>query len=209
MVPQTRRTRVYIDGFNFYYRALLNSPFKWLNYYELVKQLINSSNQIEKINYYTARVSGNKDAGQPQRQQIYLSALTSIPCLEIHYGNFLSKPISRPLVKNKKKFVEVHNTEEKGSDVNLATHLIFDACKNNFDVAIVLTKDTDFIEPLRIIKEQLGKIVGIICPDDNIPQGLQNVVTFVRHIRDTHLNNAQFPNTIYLNGKIIQKPAGW
>jgi uncharacterized LabA/DUF88 family protein len=47
------------------------------------------------------------------------------------------------------RFVEILDTEEKGSDVNLAVHIINDAWSNHFDVALVLSQDTDLIEPLR------------------------------------------------------------
>lgn len=209
MVKKYQRTRVYIDGFNFYYRALKGGPFKWLNYYVLVNNLTSDTNQIEVMNYYTALVSGVQDPDEPRRQRVYLNALQTIPCMRVHYGNFLSKIIERPLACEMTRFVKVHDYEEKGSDVNLASHLVFDACRDKFDVAVVLTKDTDLIEPIRIAREELGKVVGIICPDENLPVGLEAVASFKRLIRKKHLNNAQFPNRIEYEGKIIRKPTEW
>ena len=118
MVPTTQRTYVYIDGFNFYYRALQGGPFKWLNYHNLCQNMLNSTNHIEKIKYFTARVSGRQDPEEPKRQQVYLKALLTVPCIEIYYGSFLAKEITRPLVGQEKHFVDVHSSEEKGSDVN-------------------------------------------------------------------------------------------
>jgi hypothetical protein len=46
--------------------------------------------------------------------------------------------------------------------VNLASHLVRDALTNVFDVAVVLTNDTDLIEPIRIVREEAGKIVGLL-----------------------------------------------
>jgi hypothetical protein len=37
--------------------------------------------------------------------------------------------------------------EEKGSDVNLASHLLLDAFQNSFDVGAVLSNDSDLVEP--------------------------------------------------------------
>ncbi|MGB0720609.1 MAG: hypothetical protein ACPGRX_09045, partial [Bdellovibrionales bacterium] len=52
------RTYVYIDGFNFYYGATKNTDLKWLDPMALTKKLVKPHNQIQKINYFTARVSG-------------------------------------------------------------------------------------------------------------------------------------------------------
>ena len=34
------RTRVYVDGFNLYYGALKDTPFKWLNLAELTRRVM-------------------------------------------------------------------------------------------------------------------------------------------------------------------------
>lgn len=213
MVTITHDTFVYIDGFNLYYRALARSPFKWLNPDTLARKLLQPTNIIQKINYYTARVSGAQDPDQPRRQQVYLNALRTLPNLQIHYGSFLSKNITRPLanpIPGLPKYVEVCSQEEKGSDVNLAAHLVYDGCMNRYDVAIVITKDTDLVEPIRIVTQELGKKVGIICPDSNLPPQLERVSTFKKHIRSTHLADSQFPDHIMINqSQTISKPSAW
>jgi hypothetical protein len=121
------RTYVYVDGFNLYYRALKNTRFKWLNLEILVKDLLDPENEISCIRYFTAPVSGKLDPAQPVRQQTYLQALKTIPCVSIHLGNFLTTKKSRPLVTptpGGPTHVQIWNSEEKGSDVNLATYLI-------------------------------------------------------------------------------------
>ena len=128
-----KRTYVYVDGFNLYYRALRKSKFKWLNLEALVQGLLDADNSIERIRYFTAPVSGKFDPGVPVRQQRYLRALRTLPSVTIHEGNFLTKPKTRPLVNpapGGPTHVEIWNTEEKGSDVNLATSLIHDAWRN-------------------------------------------------------------------------------
>ena len=94
----SRRTFVYVDGFNLYYRALAQKQHKWLSLYALAKQILDPENNIIAIRYYTARVSGNRDPDEPNRQAAYLRALKTIPGLSIHYGKFLPKIITRPLV---------------------------------------------------------------------------------------------------------------
>lgn len=91
------RTRVYIDGFNFYYGAVKGTPFRWLNPLLLTRHLIHPACVIDKIKYFTARVSGAADPNAPLRQQLYLAALSTLPEIEIIYGRFLSKNIWRPI----------------------------------------------------------------------------------------------------------------
>jgi len=54
----------------------------------------------------------------------------SIPELVVHHGHFLTHEVSAPLaqpVPGQPPTVRVLKTEEKGSDVNLAVHLLNDA----------------------------------------------------------------------------------
>ena len=210
----SNRAYVYVDGFNFYYRALKqrNPRLKWLNLVRLSELLLDQDDTVEQLRYFTARVSsrsGDKDA--PRRQQIYFSALQSEPRVSIHYGRFLAKTKKRPLVSDPKTYVEVHDTEEKGSDVSLASHLIHDAWQNRFDIALVMSQDTDLVEPLRMVSQELNKTVGLAWLDGSRPNGkLVRATTFVRHVEKRHLRSAQFPNPLVRqDGKEIRKPAGW
>jgi hypothetical protein len=84
------KTTVYVDGFNLYYRALRKTPYKWLNLRKLC-ELPRPQNEIVEIKYFTARVKARpSDPSQPQRQQMYLRALRTLPGLSIHLGHFLA-----------------------------------------------------------------------------------------------------------------------
>ena len=128
-----RRTIVYIDGFNLYFRLLeKRAAIKWLNLGALMELVLGGNHDILKINYYTARVSGRRDRDAPRRQQLYLDALKSIPILETHFGSFLEtekwaglvRPALDQTLKGKKKaklpflpwpdVAYVWETEERG-----------------------------------------------------------------------------------------------
>jgi len=216
------RTIVYIDGFNLYYRLLRDNPkFKWLDLKALSVALLQAQNQIRWVRYYAARTSGRIDPSAPARQQIYLDALATVPEITVHLGNFLiTKPwmglVHPPQMRGGVNpnftlpfptVVKVWKTEEKGSDVNLGCHLVRDASLNNFDVAAVLSNDTDLVEPIRIVSQELGLPVGLLCPVAKPAGGLQKVASFVRHIRIQHLQASQFPDSI--PGTSISRPATW
>jgi uncharacterized LabA/DUF88 family protein len=214
------RTIVYIDGFNLYFRMLRQRPkFKWLDLLALSRRLLASGNVIERVNYYTAHVSGRLDAAAPARQHAYLSALATVPEIAIHYGKFLvtdkwaglvHPPEARPSITIPPPWpdvVRVVKVEEKGSDVNLASHLIRDAYTTKFDVAAVLSNDTDLVEPIRIVRQEVGKEVGIIAPVARPAADLLRVASFVRHIRPGDLQACQFPDPI--PGFGVRRPATW
>lgn len=60
--------------------------------------------------------------------------------------------------------MKVFKSEEKGSDVNLASYLLLDAFRSDADTFVVLSNDTDLVEPLRIVKHELGKRTGALYP---------------------------------------------
>jgi uncharacterized LabA/DUF88 family protein len=205
------RVYVYVDGFNLYYRALKGTAFKWLNLRELAKRVLDPADTVEKVRYFTARVSARSgDPDAPRRQQILFNALKTVPNLEIHYGRFLPKTKWRPLVATG-KFVEIHDTEEKGSDVNLATHLINDGWHKRYEVALVFSQDTDLTEPIRIVVQELGLKVGVVWLDGGQPsRHLAGAASFVRHVRPADLAASQFPDPVILpGGKPLHKPAQW
>ena len=103
---------------------------------------------------------------------------------------------------------EFHTMEEKGSDVNLAAHLLNDAWKDLFEAAVVITNDTDLVLPIRIVTRELHRPVYVVCPGPRqMASELRNVATYARHIRRPMLKAAQFPDT--LPGTAIAKPIGW
>ena len=217
------RTIVYVDGFNLYHRQLERQPtLRWLNIKALAEQILSPSNIIVEVKYYTARVSGAINPQTPARQQVYLDALATVPEISIFFGRFLASkkwaglvtpPEFRPVTQIPQPWpnvVKVHKTEEKGSDVNLASHLIRDGFTNAYDVAAVISNDSDLVEPLRIITQELKKPVGLITPVSNPNPELVKAASFIKHIHKADLAASQFPDTIPRNPEPpLRKPATW
>lgn len=206
------RTIVYIDGFNFYYRAVKNTPYKWLDFKSLFQKLLSQNNQIIQIKYFTALVSGKQDPQKPIKQQTFLRALkTFIPEIKIYYGHFLTHEVYAPLAKpiDNKKTIKIIKTEEKGSDVNLAVHLLNDAWLNNYDCAIIVSNDSDLAEAMRLVKEyHANKLLGLVIPGKGHPsKELREHSDFVKRIRTGLLKSSQLPNPI--PGTNIHKPKDW
>ena len=90
-------TNLYIDGFNLYYRALKDTPFRWLDLRELAEILF-PQDYIRRVCYFTARLDVRpSNPGQAQRQLIYLRALATLEGFDAYYGVFRSGVKRRPL----------------------------------------------------------------------------------------------------------------
>lgn len=208
------RTYAYVDGLNLYYRAIKGTAHKWLDLQALLRNPLRPDNDLIKIRYFTADVSGRRDPSAPHRQQAYLRALGTDPVVSIHKGNFLVSTkwaeIANPpgqFLRPNPVVVFVVKTEEKGSDVNLAAHLLSDAFNDRFDVAVVLSNDTDLVEPMRMVREEIRKPVGLICPSPKPAESLRRVASFIRHVTQSRLAGAQLPDPI--PGTTIHKPTTW
>lgn len=212
MPKAPHRTIVYIDGFNFYYGAIKGSQWKWLDPVQLFQKVLGAQNKIIKIKYFTARVQSTpNDPDVNVRQDTYLRALKAhCPLVELHYGHFLRHQIRMENAKPPPATVEVWKTEEKGSDVNLALHVLNDAWLDSYDCAVIVSNDSDLADSLRLVKEQHKKVIGLVtpgAPTRKTSRQLEKYADFVKPIRTWALKESQLPNQI--PGTTIHKPASW
>lgn len=206
-------TGVYIDGFNLYYGALKGSPYKWLNLEALSKTLLPQEN-ITRVCYFTAKINGEKDRYAPQRQQTYLHALATLSVVRIHLGVFKSQPTLMPVFpppRSGPELVRVLKTEEKGSDVNLGCNALLDAIKGKVDTVIIVSNDSDLLEPVRLIKRETSARVAVINPHaaHHRSKELSRWADFSKQLKESHLRSSLFPNVITHLGRQICKPKGW
>ena len=206
------RTFVYVDGFNLYYGALKGTPWKWLDLPALLANVLQPYHEILKVKYFTARVSGTPaDPSKPQRQDVYLRALRRHrPEVEVYFGHFLSHKARARLVEPMRgqRSVEVLRTEEKGSDVNLAVHLLNDGWLDAYDCAVVVSNDSDIAEGMRLVRQHRAKRIGLVTPGSARPsRQLMAHADFSRRTRPNALRQSQLPNPI--PGTNLRKPAGW
>lgn len=213
------RTYVYVDGFNLYHGAVSRTPNKWLNLLALCQRLM-PNNDIQKIKYFSARVSGKVDPRSPLRQETYFRALRTIANLEIHLGQFATHSVWRPIAiprtsnpddhqirSRSRTDARVMDTKEKGSDVNLAVHLLNDAWQNLYDVAAIISNDSDLVTSVQMVRRQRMKKVGFINPHHKQAAELSAESDFSHQLRQSDLAASQFPPSI--PGTAITKPVSW
>ena len=217
-------TNIYVDTFNLYYGLLKGSPYRWLDIQKLC-QVELPANQINRIRCFTARVIARPgDPDQRNRQNAYFRALETIPNLTIHYGHFLESEVNMRRVAadaQGNKYALVRKTEEKGSDVNLASYLLLDGFHKDYEAAVVITNDSDLAEPIRLVRKELKLKVVVLhpCKAANPIQGTPAGPVSVELMRsssksiviqEASLAASQFPPVLQDNqGRNITKQVSW
>jgi uncharacterized LabA/DUF88 family protein len=153
--------------------------------------------EVSRVVYCTARISARENPEGTRDQDVYLKALLASGSVDhIEYGYYTSKVKTRPLAlpdkKNRPKLVypewpvkvkssqgpddtgatfmvTVADREEKGSDVNVAAHLLIDIFEKRVDAVVVVSNDSDLAFPVRHARELVP--VGTVHPGNNYPAG--------------------------------------
>jgi uncharacterized LabA/DUF88 family protein len=214
------KTNIYIDGFNLYYGAVMGTPYRWLDVKSVCSVLFPSIS-INRIKYFTADVRALlHDPDAPYRQSLYIRALLTVPTLSVIKGHFVAWPKLMPqfpfaypkLNTNKApQRVQVHKTEEKGSDVNLATHLIIDCVERDFHDAIVISNDSDLALPIKMVVSKYGKPVILVNPGrSKTSKELIDAASGYRpSINKKVLKACQFPPSLTDSKGTFTKPPTW
>lgn len=223
------KARVYIDGFNFYYGVVRGTTLKWLDIEKLCDRLLPQF-EVERILYFTARVRPSSwDAHAHERQAEYLRALGTLPRVEIVEGTY-SRTFPAMRLLNPKDVrqsdssawsyptIFVWKNEEKGSDVNLGARLVYDGCTGAYEEAVIVSNDSDLLEPVRIVTKRVGLPVHAVLPANPKTKQYRPKSVFMRDatsiaassISWNTLKQCQFPDAITdARGRSIERPASW
>jgi len=197
-----------------------------------------SGARVTRVVYCTARIDGASSPAGARDQNVYLRALASSGAVdEIALGRYVNRVTTAPLAVRDRKgrpvlvrsnwpimvqdsaerpvqqarfMVSIARREEKGSDVNVASHLLLDLLHRRIDAAIVISNDSDLAFPLAQARELVP--VGLVNPTRNYTAGAltdDSKRGVGRHwwyqLTATDLVNAQLPAHI----DRLSCPTGW
>ena len=155
---KTRRTIVYIDGFNFYHAIddLRKEHLKWVNLWSLSESLLKPDQSLVAVKYFSAYARWKPAHYRRHRQ--YTAALEA-------------KGVTVTMSEFKERRTGCNKCgatwtkhEEKESDVFLATDIVADLYNDRFDVAIVITADSDIRPAIQHVIDTKGKFVLVVSP---------------------------------------------
>lgn len=193
---------------------------------------------VSRVVYCTARISGAANSTGQRDQDTYLRALKTHNAVDVcAEGSYVNRVATAPLAKKgtggrpvlvtadwpimvqdasgaavpgARFMASVARREEKGSDVNVVSHLLIDMYEQRIDGAVVISNDSDLAFP---VKHARGRIpIGLVNPTKGYPAGALNGSPsdgvgghWWYQLKNTDLTTAQLPATV---GR-LRRPVGW
>lgn len=142
-----------------------------------------------RVIYCTARIDATSNPSGAEDQDVYLKALLESGSVDrIEFGHYVSRvkyaPLARPDRRGRPilvtpewpvkvqrggvnaedvNFMVCHaHREEKGSDVNLASHFLLDVLGCTVDAAVIVSNDSDLRSPVQEARKRVP--VGMVNP---------------------------------------------
>jgi len=208
----------YIDGYNLYFglREKIHTKddkgrepnlrwkrYLWIDVVKLSESLLRPDQVLLRTKYFTSRIRGKPES--EGRQSAFLEVLNALPNTSIYFGIFQPDP------KRCENCSAISfHPQEKRTDVNIATQLLYDAIRNNFDTAFLITGDSDQVPTIQMAREVFKKRVIVIFPPKRTSADLQKVANAVYRLGEAKFKQSLLPDRITLpSGKEIACPAKW
>jgi uncharacterized LabA/DUF88 family protein len=141
------RVMIFIDGSNLYHSLKNHFRRTDLDIGKFCSKTLNKR-QLIRIYYYNAKVGLKEEPERYKHQQAFFAGVSAIPYCEMRLGRLIYNnwPNTPPY--------------EKGTDVQLATDMITHNFKNNYDEAILVAGDSDYVGAVQAVKDN-GKHVEV------------------------------------------------
>ncbi|UOX86234.1 NYN domain-containing protein [Amycolatopsis sp. FBCC-B4732] len=197
-----------------------------------------STAHVERVVFCTARISGASHQTGSRDQNVYLRALVAAKSVDVvELGRYVNRVATAPLavkgpkgkpvvttaawpivvqdsgerpVPDARFMVSVARREEKGSDVNVASHLLLDLLHKRVDAVVVISNDSDLAFPVAQARTLVP--VGVVNPTRNYVAGASSADAgegvgghWWWQLAAADLTNAQLPARI----TTLTKPSGW
>jgi uncharacterized LabA/DUF88 family protein len=201
-----KKVLAYIDGFNLYFgmKSMNWQRYYWLDLNLMIESLLKPDQELTGVKYFTSRVTDNPK--KQKRQNDYLEALELNSSIKIFFGKY---QITTKECSNC-KFINLY-PNEKMTDVNIATELITDAYSDLFDVALLVSADSDLVSPVIKVRDLFKQKSVVICfPPNRHSKDLELAANKHFYIKEDSLSNSQLPDFIQkLDGYNLSRPTRW
>jgi uncharacterized LabA/DUF88 family protein len=135
------RVMVFIDGANLFFSAIDLSIKPDFEYIKFVQKLVGKDRKLMRVYYYDAHIDQKTDPQRYRRQQIFLQKMNGLKYFEVRKGRMF-------------------NGRQKGVDVRIAVDMVTHGFKNNYDIAVIVSADSDLVPAVENIKAE-GKQVEL------------------------------------------------
>ena len=201
---EPQRAALYVDGFNLYHAIdALNQPhLKWLDLAALGNRVLNRRTQrLVKVHYFTALKPGAFEKNKRHRE--YITALKYFN-VAVHEGHFI-----KDAVDCRKCGHVWDKPQEKETDVSIALHLVDDAYQDVFDVAYLLTANSDQGATARMMKRRFPTkaLVSLVPPGMEASKAILSHTSLKQKITIEFLEDCLLPAFTMMGPKENQSVA--
>ena len=162
-----KRVAVFIDGNNFYFglRKLYGKNKDLKNFdFEKFAQFLAGKEKVIAIYYYNALLDKEHNPDKYESQKEFFEKLKQIP----NFHLVLCKLLKRNITGTDKFYYII-----KEDDINMAVDMVENACDDNFDIAVLVSGDGDFVPAVRSVKKK-NKIVKNVYFRNSSSRNLKN-----------------------------------
>ncbi len=200
------RVIAYVDGYNLYYglREKGWKRFYWLNIKAMVGHFLRPGQKLVATKYFTTIV--NYPEAKRRRQSSFLEALQTLSDFQIYYGHFLADSVSC------RECGHTYRTyHEKMTDVNISVEMMSDAFQDQFDVAFLVSADSDLVGPVKAVQRLFAhKRVVVAFPPARSSKALKQAAGAQIYVSRTTLAKSLFPDQVVKpDGYVLRCPPEW
>ena len=196
----------YIDGFNLYYGLRQRSwrQYYWIDPFRLIQSLFAPGHELVAVKYFTARIHGPQD--KRDRQTAFLDAIRASSQAEIILGKFYKKPRSCHACGAKWT-----SSEEKMTDSAIASNLVADAFRDQFDTAFLVGGDTDIVPAVKMVRRWFPeKRLSVWFPPARRNQEVEDNCHDSNSINGSHLGASLLPDEVEVEENVfVRRPVTW
>jgi len=223
LTPCTMGVRVsfLIDGFNLYHSINPSTQgsnfqkYKWLDLSQCCQStlhIIDAHAEIARIHYFTATPYHLQTTNPKKlaRHRLYIRALSALrnPSITINEGRIRQQQIINESCEGK-KYLKIWR--EKGTDIALAMHLIYETQQDIADQFVIISGDSDYVPLIQYFKLMFPtKIIRFGFPAGRFSSELQQLAPLSFKLSLDTYKSCQLPDKIKLpSGKHIHRPTEW
>jgi len=162
------RVAIFIDGSNLYHALQNNFKRHDLNFGEFARRLCDTRH-LFRVYYYNVLQDPARWPDAYREQQEFLDSLRKTPYLEVRLGTT--------------KLAQGHPVE-KGIDIMLATDLLRFGYNGLYDIAVLVSGDSDFAYVLQTAKN-IGRHVEVAYFERSISKDLLDVADYCHLLNRT------------------------
>jgi len=132
-----KRVAIFIDGSNLYHgmKGLLGHAS--VDFRKLAEKLARGY-ELHRAYYYNAVLEQSVDPEKYRKQQSFFNRLRELPYLEVRTGRLKRRE---------------QGLKEKGIDVKIAVDMVSMAYRDQYDVAVLVSSDGDYVELVHAVKD--------------------------------------------------------